>query len=101
VRPALLRMQGATVVSRPTVEVELLERVSNRSGRRSYLPARARFEGGRLVAQPVPTQGSADLVAHAQANALVILEPSRVRAEAGERAGAVLLGNFLERDGSA
>jgi molybdopterin molybdotransferase len=101
VRPALLRMQGAQVVSRPVVQVELLEPMANRSGRRYYLPARVRFEDGRLVARPVGTQGSADVVAHARANALVILDAARRRAEAGERAEAMLLGNFLERDGAA
>jgi molybdopterin molybdotransferase len=100
VRPALLRLQGALTVSRPKVEVELLEPARNRSGRRAHLPARVRTEGGRLVARFVPSQGSADLVAHARANALVVLEADRPRAEAGERAAAILLGNFLERDGA-
>jgi molybdopterin molybdotransferase len=101
VRAALLRMQGARAVSRPRVEVELLEAVRNKSGRQAHLPARVRFEAGRLVARPVASAGSADIVAHARANALVVLEAARVRAEAGERAPALLLGNFLERDGSA
>jgi molybdopterin molybdotransferase len=99
VRPALLRMQGARVVSRPAVEVELLDGVRNRSGRRAHTPARVRFEGGRLVARPLRSQGSADLVAHARANALVVLEADRLQADAGERVPALLLGNFLERDG--
>jgi molybdopterin molybdotransferase len=99
VRPALLRMQGARVVSRPAVEVELLDAVRNRSGRRAHTPARVRFEGGRLVARPLRSQGSADLVAHARANALVVLEADRLQAAAGERVPALLLGNFLERDG--
>jgi molybdopterin molybdotransferase len=98
-RAALLRMQGARVVSRPAVEVELLEPVTNRSGRRNHLPARVRLESGRLVAAPVPSVGSADVVAHARANALVVLESERSRAEKGEKAPAILLGNFLERDG--
>ena len=101
VRAALLQMQGARAVSRPRVEVELLEAVRNNSGRQAHLPARVRSEGGRLVARPVASAGSADIVAHARANALVVLEAARVRAEAGERAPALLLGNFLERDGSA
>jgi molybdopterin molybdotransferase len=101
VRPALLRMQGARVVSRPMVEVELLEAVRNKSGRKAHLPARIRFEDGRLVARPQVSMGSADIVAHARANALVVLEAARVRAEAGERAPALLLGSFLERDGAA
>jgi molybdopterin molybdotransferase len=100
-RAALLRMQGARVVARPTVEVELLESATNRSGRRNHLPARVRFEGGRLVAAPLRSVGSADVVAHARANALVVLDSERRRAEAGEKAPAVLLGNFLERDGQS
>jgi molybdopterin molybdotransferase len=96
-RAALLRMQGARAVLRPTVDVELAEAVKNRSGRKAHLPARVRSEGGRLVAQPVPSMGSADIVAHARANALVMLEASRARAEAGETVAALLLGNFLER----
>jgi molybdopterin biosynthesis enzyme len=58
-----------------------------------------RWEGGRLVARAVPSQGSADVVAHAQAHALAVLEAARTSAAAGERVPVVLLGNFLERDG--
>jgi molybdopterin biosynthesis enzyme len=85
------------VVARPTLEVELAAAMRNRSGRRAHLPARVVFENGRAVAHPVPSMGSADIVAHARANALVALEAERRTAEAGERAPALLLGNFLER----
>jgi molybdopterin biosynthesis enzyme len=101
VRAALLRMQGARVVSRPLLEVELLGPVQNRSGRQAHLPARVRHEGGRLVADPIRSMGSADVAAHARANALVVLGADRREARAGERALARLLGNFLERDGAA
>lgn len=101
VRAALLRLQGARVVRRPTLEVELCGRARNRSGRRAYLPARVHFTGGRLLADMVDSRGSADLVAHARANALVVLEAARTEAAPGERAPAVLLGNFLERDHGA
>ncbi len=98
VRAALLRMQGVKAVARPSVEVELLGRARNRSGRCAHLPARVRFHKGRFVAELVNSRGSADLVAHARANALVVLEASRLEAAPGERARALLLGNFLERD---
>ena len=101
VRAALLRLQGARVVQRPTLEVELGGRARNRSGRRAHLPARVHFTGGRLLAEIVDSRGSADLVAHARANALVVLEAARTEAAPGERAPAVLLGNFLERDHGA
>jgi molybdopterin molybdotransferase len=100
VRPALLKMQGARVLSRPRVNVELLGTIRNRSGRRSHAPARVRFEGGRLVARPVRSMGSGDLAAHARANALVVVEADREEAATGETAEALLLGNFLEDDGA-
>ena len=100
VRPALLKMQGARVLARPRVEVELATAVKNRSGRKSHAPARVRFEGGRLVARPLRSMGSGDLAAHARANALVVIEADRPQAAAGETAEALLLSNFLEDDGA-
>jgi molybdopterin molybdotransferase len=100
VRAALLRMQGARCVSRPRVEVELLGPLKNRSGRQAHLPARVRFEEGRLVARPVRSMGSGHLAAHAQANALVVLDAGRKASEAGETAEALLLDRFLEDDGA-
>jgi molybdopterin molybdotransferase len=101
VRPALLRMQGATSLGPQRVEVELLAPMRNVSGRRSYAPAVASWQDGRLVARPVRSAGSADLVAHARANALVVIDPERRSVEAGERAPALLLGRFLEDTGAA
>jgi len=100
VRPALLKLQGASVLSRPRVSVELASAIQNRSGRTSHQPARVRFESGRLVARPVRSAGSGDLVAHARANALVVLDAGREHAAAGETAEALLLGRFLEDDGA-
>jgi molybdopterin molybdotransferase len=97
VRPALLRLQGARTVARPSVVAELGAAVKNRSGRRAHLPVDLRFEGTRFVAWPLPSRGSADLVAHARANALLVLEAGRTQAEAGEQASVLLLSNFLER----
>jgi molybdopterin molybdotransferase len=101
VRPALLRMQGARAVARPTVLAELGAPMKNRSGRRAHVPVHLRFEGRRFVAEPLRSMGSADLVAHARANALLVLDAERAQVEAGEQAPALLLGTFLDRDGAA
>jgi molybdopterin biosynthesis enzyme len=93
-------MQGARVVSRPRVAVELLGAVKNRAGRKAYVPARVRSASGRLVARPLRSTGSGDLVAHARANALVVMDAERTKAEAGETVEALLLGPFLEDDGA-
>lgn len=98
-RPALLKLQGAAVLARPRLEAELGAAVRNRSGRRSYLPARLRHEGGRLLARPLRSLGSGDLVAHARANALVVLDAEREEAKEGETVEALPLGRFLEDDG--
>jgi molybdopterin biosynthesis enzyme len=89
-------MQGARVVSRPRVEVELVGALGNRSRREACLPVRVRSRGGRLLAEPVRSMGSADVAAHARANALAILGAERERAEAGERVLALPLSNFLD-----
>lgn len=99
VRPALLKLAGAAVLTRPRLEAELGGAIRNRSGRRSYLPARLRHEGGRLLARPLRSAGSGDLVAHARANALVVLEAEREEAQEGETVEALPLGRFLEDDG--
>jgi molybdopterin molybdotransferase len=96
VGPCLRRMQGARAFHARRVPVALAEPLANRSGRTSHVPARVAVEDGRLVARPVRSQGSGDLAAHARADALVVIEASRVRLEAGDTAEALLLGRFLE-----
>jgi molybdopterin molybdotransferase len=64
-------------------------------------PALLKMQGARVLARPLRSMGSADLAAHARANALVVIEADRVQAAAGETAEALLLGNFLEDDGAS
>ncbi len=101
VRPCLRRMQGARGLARPRLPVVLASGIPNRSGRTSHLPARVRWQDGRFVAEPLRSAGSADLVAHARANALVVIEAGRTQAKAGEVASALLLSSFLEEDDGA
>jgi molybdopterin molybdotransferase len=99
--PCLRRLQGALDVLPRRVPVTLQAAIVNRSGRANHVPAVVASVGGRLLARPVRSQGSGDLAAHAQANALVVLGPERARAEPGEPAEAVLLGRFLEEEAGA
>jgi len=96
VRPALLKMQGASAFLRPGLEGILDGPLNNRSNRRNYLPVLvSRGEDG-LHAQPIRTQGSGDTVAHSLANALAFLEPDRTSAAAGDRVPLYPLSSFLE-----
>lgn len=96
VRPTLMKMQGATGVSRPLLEVEVQEGLRNNSGRQAYLPARVWFEDGRAMAEPIPSRGSADVVAHARANALLVLPADLEEGSAGCRLSALALDGFPE-----
>jgi molybdopterin molybdotransferase len=96
VRAALERLQGGRGAARPLVDVVLEGPARNRSRREAYLPAWVRPSGARLVALPLPSAGSADVFAHARANALVVLAADRTEAAAGESAPALLLHRFLD-----
>jgi molybdopterin molybdotransferase len=102
VRPALLRMQGASRPFRPRLRATLSAPLLNRSGRENYLPVRARWsdETSGFVAQPILTQGSGDVAAHARANALAILGAERTRADAGETVPLHPLRGLLEVEDS-
>jgi len=94
VRPALLALQGARDLNRPRLAAELDAPLVNRSRRENYLPVMATIREGRLMALPIRSQGSADVRAHAQANALAVLPPERERAEPGETVELLLLERF-------
>jgi len=96
VRPALLRMQGQRSLARPTLTALTRAPLANRSRRQAHLPARIRTDGERIVADPIPSRGSADVVAHARANALIVLAADQREVPAGSRVPALLLDSFLD-----
>jgi len=97
-RPCLLAMQGARPSPDREIPVRLSAPLRNRSGRRAYVPIRVRVVGHELLGEPVASQGSADLVAHARAEALAILEAGRAAVGAGETVMALALPAFLEAE---
>jgi molybdopterin molybdotransferase len=96
VRPALLRMQGASACLRRQLDAILDGPLTNRSNRRNYLPVEVTAAADGLHAKPIRTQGSGDTVAHSLATALAFLEPERTAAAAGDRVPLYPLSSFLE-----
>ncbi len=90
VRPALERLSGREMVSRPRVRVRLAEKVSS-DGRESYLRAILREEGGILCAHLAGHQGSGNLLSIVQANALLIIPAGVKSLAAGMEVDAWLL----------
>jgi len=96
-RPALRRLMGHREPSPPPVRASLRTALRQRPGRKGYQPARALLEEGRLTAEGIPTTGSADFMACARGNALVILPAEVAGIEAGEPADLLLLGPIAAR----
>jgi molybdopterin molybdotransferase len=83
VRPALLRLAGHPGTGGQPCTAALGEDFVYNTDRPTYHPARLQWAGQWQV-RPVPWQGSADLRALAQANALLLLPPGNHRHAAGQ-----------------
>lgn len=98
VRPALAKMEGANRVTRPVLRARLTAPLASKGPRRAYLPGWVfPADEGRLAAEPIPTRGSADIVAFAKANALLIVPAERDRLETGAAVEILQLDNFFHR----
>lgn len=91
VRPALLKMQGHTEVSRPRVEAVLDHDVTPAPDRTEFQRAVVRWEKGELRASTTGLQASGRLLSMVGANALLVFAPGQKRL-AGERVTAILTG---------
>lgn len=90
VRPALEKWAGGAPQSH-WIDARLRTAVKHSGGRLFFKPARARLEEGRFEVEPLETSGSADLVAFARCNALMILAPESGELKAGSRVKILLL----------
>ncbi len=86
VRPALRKAAGVSPPLPPPVEATLTAAAANRGPRLTFVPARLSRHRETLLAEPVPTRGSHDVLSHARADGLLVLPP-RARLAAGDRAG--------------
>lgn len=84
VRPAVERLSGAAAGGAAMVEAALAEDVRS-DGRRSYLRVRLARDGEQWRAHPLGTQSSAELLALARADGLLILPEGIRHAAAGSR----------------
>ncbi|MFN0250693.1 MAG: gephyrin-like molybdotransferase Glp [Kofleriaceae bacterium] len=91
VRPALLAMQGATVVDRTRVPVTLATPYRKQAGRAHYLRATVVRDGDRLVAHTHAKQGSAMQSSLVSANALVEIPADTTELAVGAHVAAILV----------
>ena len=73
VRPALRAAAGLLPPLPPPVPARLTAPLRNKGPRLAFHPARLAWDGSRLMAEPLATRGSHDVLTHAQADAFLEL----------------------------
>src|SRR6185295_44306 len=91
VRPALLAMQGASILERPRAPVVLAAGYRKQAGRAHYLRARVVRDGAQLIGHVHPKQGSAMQSSLLGSNALIELPAETTEVAPGATAAAILL----------
>ena len=92
VRPALRRMQGHNLATRPMVDVEIERDLTKTRDRTEYQRASVRWSDGRFIASSTGSQSSSRLLSMVGANALLVIEPGDGKVLAGTTVKALLVG---------
>jgi len=91
VRPAILKMLGATELERPTVVATLMDEIKHKDNRRHYLRVRVEECEGAYHAYLTGGQGSGVLSSMVKANALAIIPEEWTHAPSGAQVQVMLL----------
>lgn len=83
VRPALLRIAGATTLDRPVVVAELAEDIAKPPGKTHFVRARVWREGTRVRTAPTGSQDSGVLTSMVKADGLIVLAQGAGRVVSG------------------
>ncbi len=90
-RPALRKWMGLQRLSLPRRRARLAETIRHKTGRLFFMPALTRETPEGLEAAPIETRGSADLVAFAPCNALLLFPAEVEEISAGAEVEVMLL----------
>ena len=94
VRPVLRKRLGFERVDNVRIKAKLTSDLRSKTGRENYVPARAYFEDDELVTAPIPSKGSADVLAYARGNAYVVVPGDIDDLERGREVDVVLREEF-------
>ena len=91
VRPALRRMLGAPVVTRPVISAVTSQELRSPAGKRSYLRVRLEVKDGAYVVTPVSGAGSHLVAGLSRANAFAIVPEGVEHVAAGQPVQVMML----------
>ena len=89
--PAIYKMMGRQILTKPVEEAVLEEEVINDDGRRVYARAIVERRGDQYYARLTGPQGSGILTSMSLANALVIIPEDKHRVEKGDKVKILML----------
>lgn len=95
VRPALLRLQGASGIDLPRLTAFCTRTVKGAPPRRSHQPGTLRLAAGRVEIEPLSWSGSGDLVGFMRATALLVVPEDQAMVREGDLVEAILLPSLL------
>lgn len=84
VRPALLKMSGASKLEKPVIGARLLEEIKNKSGRKHFIRGIYSIINNEFHVKTTGDQGSGILTSMSEANCLILLSENRENALPGE-----------------
>ncbi len=90
-RPALLKMQGRTVLFKPVIQATFEGRLRDRADRRQYVRVRVAQRGAEFIARPTGEQGSGVLSSMLHADGLLIVPEGMTEVEPGARLDVLML----------
>ena len=90
-RPAILKMMGKKVFTKPAVDAVLEDSIKNNDGRRVYTRAIVEKRGGQYFARLTGAQGSGILTSMNLANGLVIVPEDKAEIKPGETVQVMML----------
>ncbi len=90
VRPALMKMMGASSLYRPQVEAIVEKGIPKEIGKAHFIRVMVERVGDHYVAKPTGEQGSGILMSMVKANGLLILSEKQQSVTAGERCRVIL-----------
>ena len=84
VAPAIDILSGGSARPLPLLQAKLRREVCEKPGLAHFIPASVEFGAGEANVEPVPWQGSGDIVAVVDANCFLVVPPTREIIAAGE-----------------
>jgi molybdopterin-guanine dinucleotide biosynthesis protein MobB len=99
-RPAILKMMGKRVLTKPTIRAIINNDIANNDGRRLFARVVVTKRGGQYHASLTGPQGSGILTSMVKANGLAIIPESSQRVQAGDTVEVQML-DWVEEQGQA